>query len=127
MTFKKKAIQLGSIKFDSPLWVLEYETPSDISASMVMTAANTHVVYESEINTPYITLISKANGWIEETTKNDILALYSDLSVTDLVLTYSDTSTDTVRIAREKGITFAPIYEGACVYTTTINLAKKGI
>lgn len=120
---QKKAIQLDSIVFDHSLFIEEEDAPNNIQSEVNLTESGVHVVWQSEIKTPYITLISKNHGWLKQSTKDAIMALYNQYEST-FVVTYDDLSTDTVRFAHERGLSFTPIFEGSEHYTTQINLAK---
>ena len=120
-----KAKSLGSVTFLYELWVAEFEAPDNVMSEMRMSAAGSHVVYEAAIETPYITLVSKENGWLNEQNVSDLKTSWADLGAT-LTLTYDDDTTETVRMAREKELVFTPLYEGACYYTAQIPLAKTG-
>lgn len=121
MTAKAKSI--GGTDFLYQLWVEEFEKPDNVKGEMVMSAAGSHITYASDITTPYITLVSKEQGWLDELDVAALKTQYAQLGTT-FTLTYSDDTTETVRFAHEKGISFTPLYEGSCYYRTTINLAK---
>ncbi len=121
MTARVKGI--GALTFMHTLWVDEFENPSQIMGETVISAAGTHIVYEAEIKTPYITLISKRNGWLNESDIAYIKAMYSLLD-TEHILTYDDNTTETVRFAHEKKPKFTPVSESSKYYTAVIPLAK---
>lgn len=121
MTAKAKSI--GTTTFTYQLWVEEFENPSNVSGEMVMSAAGSHITYAREIATPYITLVSKEHGWLHDDDIATLKTQYASIGST-FTLTYSDDTTETVRFAHEKGMSFVPLYEGACYYRVTINLAK---
>lgn len=118
-----KALSVGTTTFLYELWVEEFEKPADIQGEMVMSAAGSHIVYASDISTPYITLVAKEHGWLSEANVAALKVQYASLGST-YTLTYKGATTDTVRFAHERGITFTPLYEGACYYRATIHLAK---
>ncbi len=119
---QKRAVSIDAVTFDYKLYVSELNAPDNILSEVNISESGMHIVWQSEIQTPYITLVSKEHGWIYQDTKDALLAQYAQLGTTFL-LTYDDASTDTVRFAHEKGIVFIPLYEGACIYTAEINLA----
>jgi len=120
----KRAKQLGSVVFEyNTLFIQEEFVNDSILADTQMSAAGTHIVYGSTIVTPYITLDSKEYGWIDETQKDVLVAMWEDFSTTQ-TLTYDDNTTDTVRMAVEKQLEFTPLFEGSCKYTAVIPLAK---
>lgn len=118
-----RATQISTTEFLYPMWVKELKNPNTMMGDMEMSVAGTHIVYQAQIHTPYITLESRESGWLNETNMTELIALYNQLDTT-FTLTYSDASTDTVRFAHEKGIIFKPTHEGSCYYYATINLAK---
>lgn len=120
---KRQAKQIDTIIFTYPLWVEEFETPNSVQGEVKMSASGNHIAYQAEIRTPYITLASMQSGWISEDDVIAITALYNTLDKAYL-LTYDDDSTELVRFAHEKGITFTPLVEGSCEFYVTINLAK---
>lgn len=120
---QKRAVSLGNTTFNRKLYVSELDEPNNIQSEVNITEAGIHVVWQNEILTPYITLVSREHGWLDQATKDSILADYGVLG-TSFVLTYDDGSTDDVRFAHEKGISFTAVIEGCEPYTTQINLAK---
>lgn len=121
MTAKVKS--LGTTTFLYNLWVEEFESPGNIAGEMVMSSTGSHITYTSEILTPYITLVSKEQGWLSAANIAALKTQYASLGTT-YTLTYDNNTTDTVRFAHEKGMTFTPLYEGSIYYRVTINLAK---
>lgn len=119
----KRAIGIDSVVFDHKLFYLELDEPNDIECEVETTATGTQVVWQREILTPYITLSSKQNGWLGHDTKTAIMSLYRQLDTT-FTLYFDDGSTEDVRFAHEKQITFTPLNEGCDTYTAQINLAK---
>ena len=120
----KRAKQLGSVVFSlNTLFIQEEFTDGSVMGESLMSAGGTHIVYEAAINTPYITLDSKKHGWITEAQRVELVAMWNQLD-TNFTLTYNDSTTDTVRMAREKKIVFIPLYEGSKKYTAVIPLAK---
>lgn len=119
----RTATQIGAIEFLYAMWVNEYENPNTVMGEMVMSADGSHVAYQAPIKTPYITLTSRENGWLSEANVDALKASYDQLDTT-FTLTYGDLSTETIRFAHEKGISFTPIHEGSCYFYATINLAK---
>jgi len=120
----RRAKQLGSVTFDmNTLFIREEMENSKVLAEMHMTAAGSHVVYETQIVTPYITLDSKRYGWINDEQREAILEMWETPGAT-YTLTYDDDTTVEVRPAREKKLSITPLYEGACYYTAVIPLAK---
>ncbi len=118
-----RAKKIGTETFAYPLWVAEFEKPADVMSEMRMSASGKHIVYAKRIQTPYITLVSKEYGWLTEANVAALKAQFEVIDGTTYTLTYDDDTTETVRYAHEKGIEFTPLYEGACWYTATINLA----
>ena len=122
----KRARKLGNVEFTlNSLFIREQMQPDSKISEMQMSAAGTHIVYMADIATPYITLDSMQYGWIDDTQREELLSMWAaqDDTVT-YVLTYDDNSTEIVRMAVEKEIVFTPLFEGACIYTAVIPLAK---
>lgn len=121
----KRASSLGSVTFNNPntLFIQEEFNNTEVLGSMNMSAAGTHIVYEAEIHTPYITLDSQEFGIVTEAQRATLMTMWETLETT-YTLTYDDASTDTVRMAREKDIVFTPLWEGACEFKAIIPLAK---
>jgi hypothetical protein len=120
----KRAKQLGSVVFEyNTLFIREEFENDSILSEVYMSAARSHIVFEAEIATPYITLESHNNGWITEAQRAALVTMWKQLDTT-FTLTYNDNSTETVRFAREKKMQFTPLYEGAKKYTAVIPLAK---
>ena len=116
--------KLGAVEFAmNSMFVAEDEAPDDVMATMRMAADGSHVVFAQRIVTPYITLESRENGWIDEAQKDQLLAMRSDLSAT-WTLEYVDGTTEEVRFAHEKKLSFTPLFEGSDHYTAVIPLAK---
>jgi len=119
-----RAKQLGAVVFGlNTLFIQEEFSDDSVSASASLSAAGTHIVYESPINTPYITLDSKQYGWIDESQRAELVSMRGQSGAT-FVLTYDDLTTETVRFAKEKKMIFTPLYEGSKKYTAIIPLAK---
>lgn len=117
--------QLGTVIFEkNNIFVNESDKPDNVMAETRMSVAGTHIVYEAQIFTPYITLNSKQYSWITAEQKLILENMWYNLGTT-YTLTYENDSTDTVRMAREKKLIFTPRHEGSCdFYTVTIPLAK---
>lgn len=119
-----RAAQLGAVTFDvNTLFIREQYTSNSVQGEVGMSVAGSHIVYESEISTPYITLESQEYGIITEAQRSALMIMWDTIGVT-YTLTYDNASTDTVRMAREKAIVFTPLFEGSCEFTATIPLAK---
>ncbi len=120
----KRAKQLGSVVFENNTLFIQEEFNNDsVMGEMVMSAAGSHIVYEAEISTPYITLDSKEHGWLSEAQCDILIGMRQQLETT-FTLTYDDATTDEVRIAKEKKMVFTPLFEGSCDYVAVIPLAK---
>lgn len=122
----RTAKQLGAVIFGENYMHIDEEfAQGDILSEMIMSAGGTHIVFENEIGTPYITLDSQGDSWITEANKNALQAMWSDLNTASYTLTYDNSTTVTVRMAREKELSFTPLYEGGCdYYRAIIPLAK---
>ena len=119
-----RAKSLDSVTFtENTLFIQEEFQNAKVMGKMRMSAAGTHIVYQATINTPYITLDSKEYGWVDDTQKEALEAMWETLGAT-YTLTYDDDTTETVRMATEKNIVFEPLFEGACKYRAVIPLAK---
>ena len=119
-----RANQLGGVIFIyNSLFIDEEMSDGSVLGEAVMSAAGSHIVYEAAVSTPYITLNSKEFGWITETQRLALVAMWNTLDTT-YTLTYNDATTDTVRMAKEKKMVFTPLYEGSKKYTAIIPLAK---
>jgi len=118
----KRATQIGSVEFDHSLLVAELDNPNNILCEVNISEAGNHIVWQTEVEERYITLVSGEGGWIYHDTKLALIALYNQLE-TVFTLTYSDESTDTVRFAHEKPPKFVEIYEGAEIYFAEISFA----
>ncbi len=117
--------QLGTIVFDhNYIHINEDSAPATVMSETSMSMAGTHIVFEAEIFTPYITLDSQQDSWITDIQKAQLETMWGQLGST-WTLTYDDDSTETVRMAREKQISFTPLFEGGCEYfRVVIPLAK---
>ena len=120
---QKRVISIGSTTLNRSLYVEELDKPNNIQSEVNMSESGIHLVWQMEIQTPYITLVSKQSGWLDQETKDALMAQYALLE-TSFVLTYSDLSTDNVRFAHERGISFDAVIEGSEPYSVKINLAK---
>ncbi len=120
---EKRAVSIGGVTFDFKLHYLELDEPNDIQSEASISESGVHIVWQNKIQTPYITLSSKDYGWVYQSTKDAILALYEALDTT-YTLSFDDGSSETVRFAHERGINFTPHFEGCDTYTAQINLAK---
>lgn len=119
-----RAKELNGIVFtNNALFIQEEFEDDSIVSEMFMSGAMTHIVYEAEILTPYITLTSKEYGWVDDTQRLALIAMWRTLDTT-FTLTYDDDSTVSVRMAREKKLVFTPTHEGSCLYMVVIPLAK---
>lgn len=116
---------LGAVVFGlNTMHVDEAMAPSNIVAQMRLSGAGTHIVYQSEILTPYITLNSLSSSWITKDQKDALELMWQDLDTT-YTLTYEDDSTDQVRMAREKQLEFTRLTEtNKDYYKVMIPLAK---
>lgn len=121
----KTVKQLGTVTFDlNYMFIEEDSEPENVLSEVAMSVAGTHIVYEAEILTPYITLSSQNDSWITDLQKDTLEAMWANLGAT-YTLTYDDDTTDTVRFAREKKLIFSPLTEGYCEYfRVSIPLAK---
>jgi hypothetical protein len=120
----KRVKKLGAVEFKwGSLFVQEEMETNDVMGEMVMSAAGTHIVYGAIIHTPYITLDSFEHGWIDDADREAITAMWRDFE-TPQIITYTDDTTEEVRMAIEKQLSFKPLFEGACVFTAIIPLAK---
>lgn len=114
--------QIGSIVLDSPLYIVEYDQPNDMMGEVVMSGAGTHIAYSAPIYTPYRTAESRGqSGWLSEQNIADLKTLWN--GTTTFNITYSDDSTETVRMAHEKQFTLEEISLGACIYVGSIPMA----
>lgn len=120
-----RAKQLGTVIFNNPntLFIQEQFNNGGVLGKMAMSASGTHIVNESAIYTPYITLDSKDYGIVTEAQRDTLMTMWETLDTT-YTLTYDDDTTETVRMAREKKIVFTPLWEGACEFKAIIPLAK---
>ena len=119
-----RAKQLDTVVFGlNTLFIQEEMDDDSVLSEMNMSVAGTHIVYEAEIFTPYITLDSKQYGFLTEDQMVTLIGLRKQLDTT-FTLTYDDDSTETVRFAKEKRMTFTPLFEGSCEYVAIIPLAK---
>ena len=118
-----RAKQLGTVTFDTnTLFIQEQYTSNSVQGLSVVSAAGTHIAYEAEIYTPYITLDSKEHGIIDETKRDALMTMWNTLDTT-YTLTYDDDTTQVVRMAKEKKIVFTPLFEGSCEFRALIPLA----
>lgn len=115
--------QIGTVVLDSPLYILEYDVPNDIMGEVAMSASGSHIAYSALIATPYRTAESRENsGWLSVAQMDALKALW--IAGTTFLITYDDDSTETVRMANEKQISFEEISLGLCIYQGTIPMAK---
>ena len=120
-----RAKQLGAVTFDyvNTLFIQEQYIKSEVMGEGLMSASGTHIAYEAQIHTPYITLDSKEFGLIDEDRRDALMTRWNTLG-TEYLLTYDDDSVVSVRMAREKAISFTPLFEGSCEFKAVIPLAK---
>lgn len=119
-----RATSLGAVTFDTnTLFIQEQYNSNSVDGLMKMSTEGTHIVYESAINTPYITLDSREHGLLTEANRAAIMTMWEALDTT-YTLTYDNAATETVRFAHEKKIVFTELYEGACLFKCIIPLAK---
>ena len=99
-----KAVSLGGIKFDYPLFVKEEFNIKNVKGKSFETLGGGLIIYESvkRNNADYITLISKQSGWISRETLVKLDTLLDDLAV-EVDLLFDDNSSVKVRPALEKG------------------------
>ncbi len=99
-----RAVSLGGIKFDYPLFIKEEFSLKDVKGKAFNTLNGGIIVYETpkRNNANYITLESKENGWIKKDTLKQIVTLLDDLGV-EADLELIDGNTLKVRPALEKG------------------------
>jgi len=114
--------KIGEVTLKYPLLVVELNEPNDVLTEFMMSVNGVHIVWNTQILTPYRTLISGENGWIGRAERDTLIAMYKELEAT-LLIEYTDGSTEKVRFAHEKKIKFTPLYEGAEEYVATINMA----
>ena len=120
----KRAKQLDTVIFsENTLFILEEFEDGSVQAEATLSAGGIHIVYESEVLTPYITLDSKTYGWVDDIQVEALVAMWKQLDTT-FTLTYDDDTTEVVRMAKEKKMVFTPTHEGSCKYTALIPLAK---
>ncbi len=119
---QKRAESIDATLFEHKMYVKENDAPDTILSEVNMSESGMHIVWQSEIQTPYITLESRKQGWIDQETKDALLVQYALLGNT-FTLTYDDNSTDDIRFAHEKGIVFTPLFEGSNRYTVVLHLA----
>lgn len=120
----RRAKQLGDIVFDkNALFIQEEMVNASVMSEVGMSAQGTHIVYEAEIHTPYITLDSKEHGWVTEEQCDALVEMRTGLGEI-FTLTYDDDTTEEVRMANEKQLVFTPLFEGSCDFLAIIPLAK---
>jgi len=117
------AVKLGSIVFDEPLYVREYDNPDETLAEMGMSAEGTHIFFASDIKTPYITLESRGNGWQNQNTVEAIKTAIKNYDL-EYILEFQDGSTEKTRIAIEKKPSFSPLFDCSIIYNIELTLAK---
>lgn len=116
--------RLGNVMFDfNSLFVVEDEAPANVTGTMRLAADGSHVAFAQRIVTPYITLESRENGWINDAQRLELLDMWGQLDAT-WELEYVDGSVETVRMAHEKQLNFTPLWEGCDDYTAVIPLAR---
>ncbi len=119
-----RASSLGAVDFDmNTLFIKEQFTPNTVMGESVKSAAGTDIVYSATDYTPAITLESKENGWVTETQRAALVAMWEVINTTYL-LTYDNATTDTVRFRHEAPPVFIPTIEGCDKFTVIIPLAK---
>lgn len=123
-----KAISLGGITFDNPLFIREEFNLKNVKGKAFNTLNGGLVVYETpkRNNADYYTLISKESGWISKETLQSIISILNGLNVeTDLV--FDNTLNIKVRPAFEKGeviVAESLVNENSGFYNVTINLCR---
>jgi len=123
-----KAISLGGVMFDNPLFIKEEFDLKNVKGKAFNTLNGGIIVYESikRNNANYITLISNDSGWIRKETLDDILILLDDLNV-EVDLELDDGNTIKVRPALEKGEVVKVehlVNENSGWYNVTISLCR---
>ena len=119
-----RAKSLGAVSFDvNTLFIEEQYNNDSVDGIAILSASGSHIVYESAINTPYITLDSKQYGIITEEQRAALIVMWETLDTT-YTLTYDDDTTEVVRMAKEKQLVFTPLFEGSCEFRAVIPLAK---
>ncbi len=123
-----RAISLGGITFDNPLFIKEEFDVKNVKGKAFNTLNGGVIVYETvkRNNANYITLLSKTSGWISKDTLNNIVTLLDDLDV-EVDLVFEDNSSVKVRPALEKGEVIMAenlINENSGWYSVTIKLCR---
>jgi len=122
-----RAVSLGGIDFDYPLFIKEEFNLKDVKGKAFNTLNGGIIVYEApkRNNADYITLQSKESGWMSKNTLSNIVTLLDDLDV-EADLELEDGSTIKVRPALEKGevIKVDGIYENSGWFRVEIALCR---
>ncbi|RLA76696.1 MAG: hypothetical protein DRG30_02200 [Epsilonproteobacteria bacterium] len=121
-----EAKSLGAVEFDTPIFISETDTPNTTLGEEYMSAGGTYIAFESAIHTPYITLLSRGDSSevVDNDKKAELIAMWEQLD-TSFLLTYSDDTTDNVRMVKGEGnLVFTPLFGGACQSRVLIKLAK---
>ena len=122
-----RAISLGGIKFDYPLFIKEEFEVKNVKGKAFNTLNGGIIVYETpkRNNANYVTLESKTSGWISRETLQKIVTLLDDIGV-EADLELIDGSIIKVRPALEKGdvIKADGLYENSGWYKVEIVLCR---
>ena len=116
--------QLGTVEFtmNSMFVVEDNETGSHQQGEGYLSAAGHRITYVTEILTPYITLTSMKNSWIDQSQVDTLMSMWD--SYGDFTLTYADDSTVDVNFAYDKKMVFTPTHEGSNKFLATIPLVR---
>ena len=123
MQVHRRAISLGGVVFNYPLFIKEFEEPDDILAVEHLSSAGSHIVFTNRLETPYITLLSKESGWTDIQTVELLKGLCSNVGNT-LELKYENGDLEQVRIAHELKPQFKELFECSDQFLIILPLAK---
>jgi len=118
-----RVTKIGGITLKYKLYKTSKETPNTVEAQTFTTLSGTKVVFAREIITPEFTIESKANGWIHDDTRDQLLTLFNNIG-TEFVVEYDDGSTENCIFDYSNPPVFTPLFEGSCWSTATLNLIK---
>lgn len=119
---------IGSVIFETPIFVLETDEPSDVVGEDILTAGGTLISYVAIVHTPYLTVSSRdgSNETVDEQQKEELKVMNKNLGA-EYTLVFEDGTTTQVVFARSSSsLGFNPIFTGSCVYRVNIPLIKKG-
>ena len=120
----KKVISIDGIDLDHPLYISsEFDVDDYIGfRSVAIDGSSVMFIQAKGAMTKEVSIYSKDNGWISETTKALLMASVDNQSI---VVEFDDLSNATYYFNHTKvPMEFTPLFEGSLWFTVKINLLK---